>query len=49
MQEDEHYMLSLDVYALYAGCLPAVGSIPSGVRYVPHKIVPAKVFGDTYR
>ena len=28
-------MLSLDVYAWYAGILPAVGSIPSGVRYVP--------------
>ena len=40
-------MLSLDVYAWYAGTLPADGSIPSGVRYVPQYPVPAKVFADT--
>ena len=47
--EDEHYMLSLDAYAWYAGTLPADGSIPSGVRYVLQRFVPAKVFGDTYK
>lgn len=46
-QEDEHYMLSLDVYAWYAGTLPVDGSIPSGVRNVPQYPVPAKVFADT--
>ena len=29
------FVLSLDAYAWYAGTLPADGSIPSGVRYVP--------------
>jgi len=35
MKEDRAFMLSLDAYAWYAGTLPADGSIPSGVRYVP--------------
>ncbi len=42
-------MFSLDAYAWYAGTLPADESIPSGVRYVPQRFVPAKVFGDTYK
>lgn len=41
-QEDEAFMLSLDSVCYDHG-------ISSGVRYVPYKIVPAKVFGDTYR
>ncbi len=47
-KEEEHLCFRLVVYAWYAGTLPAVDSIPSGVRYVPQEPVPIKVFGDTW-